>query len=223
MSEGTNSVALVGTGLNSISISGCSPWGPKLSYQGKQPVCRVLVCDGQTLRRSKFVIEAVATDDLALFLADRVVAEGRVALSGSLVSKRKEVAGGFLLDYELAVSHVDAGEALRGRCVERNGLNAYTISGVVTKEPVVSGLPGRDSCRFWMCDGDSEEESSVVLPVRIGRGRVSELMAEVRVGDRLAVGGYVRCRREWVSGREMNEYEMEGCYVDGGFLVDEGA
>jgi hypothetical protein len=174
------------------------------------------------LRRSKFSIEAVATGDLALFLDERVVAEGRLAVTGRLVSTRKRVAGGLLLDYELAVLHADVGEALRGRCVERNGLNAYTISGVVTQEPDMSGLPGRDSARFWMCDGDSEEESSVVLPVHIGRGRVSELTAEVRVGDRLAVGGYVRCHREWVSGREMNEYEMEGCYVDGGFLVDEG-
>jgi hypothetical protein len=96
------------------------------------------------------------------------------------------------------------------------------LSGVVTREPKISGLPGRDRSVFWMCDGDSKEESAVRLPVYLAAGKVGELAAEVVVGDRLAVAGYLRSRKRFVSGSPVYECQMVGCHVDGGFLVEGG-
>lgn len=208
------------SGLNNVNMSGCVTSRPKVIYRGGSPECHFWVCDGRSVREAKFSVEAVARGKRGLSLAEELEDGSRVALTGMMQATSVEVAGGELLDYELVVSHADPGPLVRGESVERGGLNAFAMSGVVTREPKVSGLPGRERSVFWMCDGDSEAESAVRLPVFLAPGKVSELAAEVLVGERLAVAGYLRSRRRFVSGSPVYECQMVGCHVDGGFLVE---
>lgn len=211
------------SGLNSISMSGCVTSRPKLFPGGGEQECRFWVCDGREQRKAKFAVEAVARGELAVFLNESLGVGARVGLTGAMRAQVTEVAGGEILDYELEVFHGDPGDVVWGRSVERGGLNAYAMSGVVTKEPKMSGLPGRERSVFWMCDGDSREEATVRLPVYLAPGKVSELAADLLVGERLAVGGYLRSRKRFISGSPVYECQLVGCHVDGGFLVERGA
>lgn len=208
------------SGLNNVNLSGCVTSRPKVVYHGGSPECRFWVCDGRNMKEAKFAVEAVARGERGLFLAERLGVGSRVAVTGMMQAVSVQVAGGRILDYELVVSHADPGEPLRGESVERGGVNAFTISGVVTEAPQISGLPGRDRCVFWMCDGDGEEAAGVKLPVYLARGKVTELADEVVVGDRLVVAGYLRSRKRFVSGSPVYECQMVGCHVDGGFLAE---
>lgn len=210
------------SGLNNVNMSGCVTSRPRMSYRGGAPECRFWVCDARSKREARFAIEAVARGKRALVLEDCLEVGSRVAITGMMQAVSVQVAGGEIFDYELVISHADPAEPLRGKCVERGGLNVFTMSGVVTREPQISGLPGRDRCMFWMCDGDSEEDSAVRLPVYLPAGKVSELAAGVRVGERLAVTGHLRSNRRFVSGSPVYEYKMVGFNVDGGFLVEGG-
>jgi primosomal replication protein N len=203
-------------------MSGCVTSRPKVIYHGGSPECRFWVCDGRTVRDAKFAVEVVARGKRGLFLEERLGVGSRVAITGMMQAAVIEIAGGEILDYELVVSHADSGDPDGGKSVERGGLNAFSLSGVVTRKPTISGLPGRDRCVFWMCDGDSQEESAVRLPVYLAPGKVTELAAELQVGDRLAVAGYLRSRKRFVSGSPVYECQMVGCHVDGGFLVERG-
>jgi primosomal replication protein N len=222
MSVSGNSPGRRRSGLNNVNMSGCLTSRPKVIYHDGAPECRFWVCDDREVREAKFAVEAVARGERGLFLADRLRVGSRVAITGMLQAFAVRVAGGEIFDYELVVSHADSGDPQGGKSVERGGINAFTLSGVVTREPQITGLPGRDKCVFWMCDGDSEEDSALRLPVYLPPGKVTELSAELAVGDRLAVAGYLRSRKRFVSGSPVYECQMVGCHVDCGFLVEGG-
>jgi primosomal replication protein N len=206
------------SGLNNVNLSGCVFSRPRLRNVGEKKECRFWVGDGPKPRQAKLELEAVAHGQRGVELAERLDCGDRVALTGMFRSSTVRVAGGEVLDYELLVSHADAGEMLEGQCVEQGGLNLLALSGVVTQAPEIVGLPGRDECVFWMCDGDSEEESSVRVPVFVAPGKVAAFADHVEVGDRLAIGGFLRSRKLFVAGSHMYEYEVVATYVDGGFL-----
>lgn len=210
------------SGLNNVNLSGCVFSRPQLRTVGKKKECRFWVGDGSKRRQAKLELEVVVYGQRAVHLAERLDCGDRVALTGMLRSSSIRIAGGEVLDYELLVSHVDLGESLEEQGVEQGGLNVYAMSGVVTKAPQIAGLPGRDECVFWICDGDSEAESSVRIPVFVPRGRVIAFIDHVEVGDRLAIGGFLRTRKRFVAGSHMYEYQAVATYVDGGFLVEEG-
>jgi primosomal replication protein N len=208
--------------LNNVNLSGCVFSRPQLRDVGKKKECRFWVGDGPKPRQAKLEVEVVAYGLRAVSLAERLDRGDRVALTGMLRSSTVRIAGGEVLDYELLASHVDPGDSLEGQGVEQGGLNLFAMSGVVTKAPQIAGLPGRDECVFWICDGDSEAESSVRIPVFLPRGRVTAFTDHVEVGDRLAIGGFLRTRKRFVAGSHMYEYQAVGTYVDGGFLAEGG-
>lgn len=210
------------SGLNNVNLSGCVFSRPQLRNVGEKKECRFWVGDGPKPRQAKLELEAVAHGQRGVELAERLDRGDRVALTGMLRSSTVRVAGGEVLDYELLVSHADPGESLQGQGVEPGGLNLFAMSGVVTKAPQIVGLPGRDECVFWICDGDSEAESSVRIPVFLPPGRVAAFTDHVEVGDRLAIGGFLRTRKRFVAGSHMYEYQAVATYVDGGFLVEGG-
>ena len=206
------------SGLNNVNLSGCVFSRPQLRNFGERKECRFWVGDGPKPRQAKLEVEAVAHGQRGVELAERLDRGDRVALTGMLRCSTVRVAGGEVLDYELLVSHVDAGEVLEGQSVEQGGLNLLALSGVVTQAPKIAGLPGRDECVFWMCDGDSEEASSVRIPVFTPPGKVAAFTDHVEVGDRLAIGGFLRTHKLFVAGSHMYEYQAVATYVDGGFL-----
>jgi primosomal replication protein N len=209
-------------GLNSVNMSGCVTTEPRLHHTPDGPLCTFGVCDDRTARESKFEIEAAVYGGRAVEMKERARPGVRVAITGMLCSESVPFAGVEVLDYRLAVSYMDLGESLQGESQERAGINHFAMSGALTRAPEVVGLPGRDSCVFWMCDGDSEASSGVRLPVHIAPGKVSELFDHVVVGDRLVVGGFLVSQRQRVSGVWVSEYRLIAQRVDGGFLVDRG-
>jgi primosomal replication protein N len=206
------------SGLNNVNLSGCVMSRPQSRSIGERKECRFWIRDGRNAGEAKLEVEVVARGQRAVELSERLAVGARVALTGMLRAGLVKLAGGQILDYELLASHVDPGEMLEGECVERGGLNLFAMSGVVTQAPEIAGLPGRDECVLWMCDGDSEEESAVQLPVFVVPGKVSAFADHVEVGDRLAIGGYLRSSKRFVAGSHMYEYEAVATYVDGGFL-----
>jgi len=206
------------SGLNNFNLSGCVISRPRLRRVGERKECRFWVCDGLNAKEAKLEVEAVTHGQRAVELSERLAVGDRVALTGMFQASAVQIAGGQVLDYEFLLSHVDPGEMLEGKCVERGGLNILAMSGAVTKAPDIAGLPGQDECVFWLCDGDSEEESSVRLPVFVAPGKVSALLDHLEVGDRLAIGGFLRSRKRFVAGSHMYEYQAVATHVDGGFL-----
>lgn len=176
---------------------------------------RFLVCDGVSKEGSKVHFEAVARSVHAERAAAEVCEGDRVALTGLLRSEEIRLGGGSVLGYELVVSHMDPGFSGDGE--QELGVNSYAISGRVVSDPVIVGVPGQEKCRFWVCDGDSEEESGVKVEVLVRPGKSGEATERLRRGDRVVVTGFLNSVRKDIPGAPFYELELVATYVDYAF------
>lgn len=206
------------TGVNNVNLTGTVLSRPQMVWGQGKPQCRFLFGDHADMRQAKVVLFAVAKGARAVELGGVLEPRMRVAITGMLQSKWLQLPVGEVLDYRLAVSHLDHGPALLGESSEGAGINSAVFSGTVTQAAEPEGMPGRDRCVFWMCDGDSKEESRVELPVYQPRGRVSETSESFEPGDRIGISGFL-CSDRPRRGSRVRPYRLVANHVDEGFLA----
>jgi hypothetical protein len=217
MSKKGDGVKRKGSGLNNVNLTGCVFSLPRMVWGPGKPRCTFLFGDHADMRRAKVVVMAVARGARAVELGKWLEPRMRIAVTGMLESRPVMRPVGQVLDYWLSVSHVDPGPALVGESSEGAGINSFVITGTVTEGAEPEGMPGRDRCVFWMCDGDSKERCRLEVPVYLPRGRVTETSESFVSGDRVGVSGFL-CS-DPPRGSRIRPYRVVVNHVDEGFLA----
>lgn len=74
-------------------------------------------------------------------------------------------------------------------------INSLQLSGFVVTAPRMTGIPGMDTCRFWLVDPSLQGKYQFRIEV-LGQRRLGEEMYEqLQVGDWVTIGGFLRLER----------------------------